>query len=111
MEKYELPFDWQLNCDEESILTQDIHAPDRTFKNLKKQQINIGEKYSKHIEDVIKILKGLEDDLSKKSNKNIYNWNLLATFKNLMEEYLEKYFDMYTYEILSNPNGNMRYKL
>ncbi|XP_055374487.1 dynein axonemal intermediate chain 7 [Condylostylus longicornis] len=97
---------WLLKADEKTLLTQDMDQPDLTWKNLKKQQGNLGDIFAKRIREVLGILTELDRALLSDS----LTQPTLIDLKGLKIEIrlmLRNYIDDFTFKILSHVDRDM----
>lgn len=101
-ETYTETYNWLLNVDERSILTQDIDAVDKTKKEFLRTKSNdIGMQYENLVEDDIELLHRISQILN--SKKKEHPRTILEDIKSLEVEcknLIKDFYDEYTYRVL-----------
>lgn len=95
-------FNWLLNIDERSILTQDIDAPNLTKTSfLKSRESDIGSQYEVLVKDDLELLRRMLEVIHLKSKE--HPPNIIEDIQSLeieCKQLMKDFFDEYTYRIL-----------
>lgn len=103
-------FNWLLNIDERSILTQDIDAANLTKAFLKSRCTDIGNQYEVLVKDDLELLRRMVEVIGLKSGE--YSVNVIEDIQSLETEckqLMKDFFHEYTYRILCFQDASLRY--
>lgn len=98
---------WFVDCDEYSLLTQDVSIKNTTFVLKKANRPDIGDKFANRIGEILKILRKMDLLLRKPERLLHQHFQEMLLVKTELRKHVESYLNKFTQGVLSNIERDM----